>query len=329
MIGWYVETLVRYVLVALAIGGVMLLVYRGLLAVGVRREAATGFALITPWLLGFLIWNLFPLIASLYLSLTDYNILQTPELVGLANYQRLLGEDEQFWASLRLTMAYAAITVPLGLVLSLFAAMLLNQGVRGVGAWRTLYYLPAVLPAFVTALLWRLMLLPTKSGLVNTATEPIWSLFGDDPPRWFLDSDTVLWGFVIMSFWGVFGANTVIMLAGLKNISRDLYEAAEVDGAGLSAKFRHITVPQLTPTIFYLLILGIIASVQIFDQGLFVKVPRENFLNVYLYAQGFTFFNMGYASAIAWVMFAIILVLTLAVFRSSQAWVYYEGEVRR
>lgn len=329
MIGWYTDTLVRYVLVAVAIVGAMLLTYRGLRAVGVRRDAATGFALIVPWLLGFLIWNVFPLLTSLYLSLTNYNILQTPEFVGLANYQKLLGEDQQFWASVRLTMAYSAITVPLGLALSLVAAILLNQGVRGVGVWRTVYYLPAVLPAFVTALLWRLMLLPTPSGLVNAASEPIWSLFGDAPPRWFLDPGTVLWGFVIMSFWGVFGANTVIMLAGLKNIPRDLYEAAVVDGAGVGARFRHITLPQLTPTIFYLLVMGIIASVQIFDQGLFVRVPRENFLNVYLYTQGFTFFSMGYASAIAWVMFAIILVLTLAVFRSSQAWVYYDGEVRR
>ena len=326
--GWYAETLVRYALVAVAIVVVMLLTYRGLRAAGVRREPATGFALIIPWFLGFLIWNLFPVVASLYLSLTDYNILQAPNMVGLANYQQL-AEDERFWASLRLTMAYSAITVPLGLILSLFAATLLNQGVRGVGLWRTLYYLPAILPAFVTALLWRLMLLPTRSGLVNSATEPIWSLFGDTPPRWFLDPGTVLWGFVIMSFWGVFGANTIIMLAGLKNIPRDLYEAADMDGAGLRAKFRHITIPQLTPTLFYLLVMGIIAGIQIFDQGLFVGALRDNFLNVYLYQQGFTFFHMGYASAIAWVMLVIILVLTLAVFRSSSAWVYYEGEVKR
>jgi multiple sugar transport system permease protein len=328
MFQWYAETLVRYVLVAAAIVGVMLLTYRGLRAAGVRRESATGFALIIPWFLGFLIWNLFPVVASLYLSLTDYNILQAPNLVGLANYQQLLGEDEQFWSSLRLTMAYSAITVPLGLALALLAATLLNQGVRGVGIWRTLYYMPAILPAFVTALLWRLMLLPTRSGLVNSATEPLWGLFSDTPPRWFLDPGTVLWGFVIMSFWGVFGANTVIMLAGLKNIPKDLYEAADVDGAGLRAKFRHITIPQLTPTLFYLLVMGIIAGIQIFDQGLFVRTP-QTFLNVYLYQQGFTFFHMGYASAIAWVMLVIILVLTLAVFRSSSAWVYYEGEVKR
>jgi multiple sugar transport system permease protein len=328
-LAWYLETLARYALVAVAIGGVMLLVYRGLRAAGMRREAATGLALIMPWFLGFLIWNLFPLLASLYLSLTDYDILQAPEFVGLTNYLELLGEDQQFWASLRLTLAYSALSVPLGLVLSLIAAALLNQKVRGVGVWRTLYYVPAVLPVFVTALLWRLLLLPTRSGLVNSVTEPIWSVLGGTPPRWFIDPATVLWGFVLMSFWGVFGATTVIMLAGLKNIPRDLYEAAEVDGAGIRARFRHVTVPQLSPTLFYLLVMGIIAAVQIFDQGLFVRVPRENFLNVYLYQQGFSFFRMGYASAIAWVMFAIVLVLTLLVFRSSRAWVFYEGEVRR
>lgn len=328
MAQWYIDTLFRYALVAVGLVGAMALTYRVLTKLGVKRSAATGLALIMPWLLGFLIWNLFPLAASFYLSFTNFNILQPPEWIGLANYERLLSDDTQFWASLRLTMAYAALTVPLGLAMSLGAAVLLNQGVRGVGIWRTLYYLPAVLPAFVTALLWRLMLLPTRSGLVNTATEPVWSLVGDSPPRWFLDPETVLWGFVLMSFWGVFGANTVIMLAGLKNIPRDLYEAAAVDGAGTVSKFRHITLPQLSPTIFYLLVMGIIAGVQVFDQGLFVRVPRENFLNVYLYTQAFSFFNMGYGSAIAWVMFVVILVLTLVVFRSSQAWVYYEEEAR-
>ncbi|CAN5592651.1 sugar ABC transporter permease [soil metagenome] len=328
MLQWYVDTLFRYGVVAVGLVGLMALTYRGLVALGVKRTAATGLALILPWLVGFVVWNLVPLAASVYLSFTEFNILQPPEWVGTANYERLLGDDAQFWASLRLTMAYAALTVPLGLAMSLGAAVLLNQGVRGVGVWRTLYYLPAVLPAFVTALLWRLLLLPTRSGLVNTATEPIWSLTAGVPPRWFLDPDTVLWGFVIMSFWGVFGANTVIMLAGLKNIPRELYEAADVDGAGVWARFRHITVPQLSPTIFYLLVMGIIAGVQVFDQGLFVRVPRENFLNVYLYGQAFSFFNMGYASAIAWVMFVIILVLTLAVFRSSQAWVFYEEEAK-
>jgi multiple sugar transport system permease protein len=328
---WYLSTLSHYVGVAAAIAAGMWVTNRVLVRVGLRRDAAMGLALVLPWLLGFLIWNLGPIAASLYFSFTDYNILQAPKVVGLANYERLLTQDPNFWPSVRLTMAYAALSVPIGLIGSVFAAILLNQGVRGIGLWRTLYYLPAILPAFVTALLWRLMFLPTRSGLVNAATEPIWSLFGDKPPGWFLDRDMLLWGFVIMSFWGVFGANTVIVLAGLKNIPRDLYEAAAVDGAGIWARLRHITLPQLSPTLFYLLVMGIIAAVQVFDQPLFIQLPAGSpaFLNVYLYSQGFSFFQMGYASAIAWFMFAVILVLTIAVFRSSAAWVYYESEARR
>ncbi|MBA3780044.1 MAG: sugar ABC transporter permease [Chloroflexi bacterium] len=328
---WYASTLSHYLGVAIAIAGAMWLTNRVLRLLGLRGDAAMGLALVVPWLLGFLIWNVGPIAASLYFSFTDYNILQTPNFVGLANYERLLGGDPNFWPSVRLTMAYAALTVPIGLAGSVLAAIMLNQGVKGIGLWRTLYYLPAILPAFVTALLWRLMFLPTRSGLVNAATEPIWSLFGDKPPGWFLDRDMLLWGFVIMSFWGVFGANTVIVLAGLKNIPRDLYEAASVDGAGVVARLRHITLPQLSPTLFYLVVMGIIAAVQIFDQPLFIQLPPGSpaFLNVYLYSQGFTFFQMGYASAIAWFMFVVILLLTLGVFRSSEAWVYYESEGRK
>jgi multiple sugar transport system permease protein len=327
---WYISTFSHYLIVAVAIGGAMLLTYRGLRLVGVRREAATGFAFILPWFLGFLIWNLVPVVTSLYLSLTDYDVLQPPTFIGLANYERLFTADPEFWPSFRLTMFYTFLTVPLGLLGSIGAAVLLNQGVRGVGLWRTLYYLPAILPAFIAALLWRLLLLPTRGGLVNSVTEPIWSRLSDTPPGWFLDKDLVLWGFVLMSFWGIFGANTVIVLAGLKNVPRDLYEAAGVDGAGTWARFRHITIPSLSPTMFYLLVMGAIAAVQIFDQPLFVDLPAgaPPFLNVYLYTQGFTFFSMGYASALAWVMVVVILALTLLIFRSSSAWVYYDAEVK-
>ena len=328
---WYVSTFSHYVGVAIAIVAAMWATNRGLRLLGVRGDAAMGLALVVPWLLGFLIWNVGPIAASLYFSFTDYNILQPPTFVGLENYERLIGGDRNFWPSVRLTMAYAALTVPIGLVGSVLAAIMLNQGVKGIGLWRTLYYLPAILPAFVTALLWRLMFLPTESGLVNTVTRPVWTLFSEDPPGWFLDRDMLLWGFVIMSFWGVFGANTVIVLAGLKNIPRDLYEAASVDGAGVWARLRNITLPQLSPTLFYLVVMGIIAAVQVFDQPLFIQLPpgSPSFLNVYLYNQGFTFSQMGYASAIAWFMFVIILLLTLVVFRSSAAWVYYESEAKK
>jgi len=330
MIEWYTSTLAHYALVAVAIGLLMVAAHRGLRAIGVGREAATGLAFILPWALGFLIWNLFPVATSLYLSLTDFDVLQPPTWVGLANYERLFTADPKFWPSFQLTMAYSLLSVPLGLVGSIVAATLLNQGVRGVGLWRTLYYLPAILPAFIAALLWRFLLVPTENGLINAVTKPIWSLFSDTPPGWFLDKDMVLWGFVLMSFWGIFGANTVIVLAGLKNIPRDLYEAADVDGAATWSRFRNITLPMLSPTIFFLLVMGAIAAVQIFDQPLFVNVPSDaaQFLNVYLYTQGFKFAQMGYASAIAWVILVVILLLTLLIFRSSSAWVYYDAEVK-
>ena len=331
MLEWYLSTLVRYVLVAAALGALGWLLYVGLRRLGVRRETATGYALISPWLIGFLVWNLYPVAASLYYSFTDFNILQSARWVGLDNYIEIFTSDGRFWPSFRLTMGFAALSVPLGLVCSVIAAMLLNQNVRGVGVWRTIYYLPAVLPAFVVALLWRLLFVPTRSGLINATTEPIWSLYADDPPRWFLDPTTILWGFVIMSFWGVFGANTVIVLAGLKNIPRDLYDAAAVDGAGMWARLRYVTVPQLTPTLFYLLVMGTIAAVQMFDQPMFVQLPAGSptFLNVLVYNQAFTFARMGYGAALAWVMFVIILGLTLLIFRSSSAWVYYESEAKK
>lgn len=330
MLEWYGATLLRYVGVAVGIGVLMWLTHRGLRRLGIRRESAMGLTLILPWLLGFLIWNLYPIVASLYFSFTDYNILQPPEWVGIDNYQTMLTADPSFWPSVQLTMTFALISVPLGLAGSVLAAILLNQGVRGVGLWRTLFYLPAVLPAFIVALLWRLLLLPTRSGLINGVSEPVWSLFSDTPPGWFLDADLVLWSFVIMSFWGIFGANTVIMLAGLKNIPRDLYDAASVDGAGTLSKFRYVTIPQLTPTLFYLLVMGVIGAVQTFDQPQFVQLPAgsPNFLNVLVYTEAFAFSKMGYGAALAWFMFAVILLLTLAIFRSSSAWVYYEAEVK-
>jgi len=330
MLEWYGATLLRYVAVAVGIGVLMWLTHRGLRRLGMRRESAIGLTLIMPWLLGFLIWNLYPIAASLFFSFTDYNILQPPRWVGIDNYRTMFTSDPSFWPSVQLTMTFALISVPLGLAGSVVAAILLNQGVRGVGLWRTLFYLPAVLPAFIVALLWRLLLLPTRSGLINGVTEPVWSLFSDTPPGWFLDADMVLWSFVIMSFWGIFGANTVIMLAGLKNIPRDLYDAASVDGAGTFSKFRYVTIPQLTPTLFYLLVMGVIGAVQVFDQPKFVELPAgsPNFLNVMVYTQAFAFSKMGYGAALAWFMFVVILLLTLAIFRSSSAWVYYEAEVR-
>ena len=332
----YSSTFFHWLLVGGAVIGMVLLTYFVLRRLGVKAEAATGIALIMPWVLGFLIFNLFPFVTSFYLSFTDYNILRPisldklPPLVGLKNYTNALTEDPNFWPGMKLTLLNGAIGIPLGLAGSLATAMLLARDVKGVGIWRTIYYLPAVLPAAATALLWRWMFNPSN-GLINTLLSPILSLFGLEKPGWFTDANLVLPSYIIMGMWGVFGTTTVILLAGLKNVPRDLYEAATLDGAGSFGQFRNVTVPMLTPTLFYVFVTSMIGALQFFTAALFIQTPREAgiFLNVYIWQQAFGSQKMGYASALAWILLAITFALTALVFRSQSMWVYYESEVRQ
>jgi multiple sugar transport system permease protein len=322
----YAPTLLRWLLVG---GGMMAMVVglnKGLQFIGVRRETARGLALVSPWLLGLLIWNAFPFAYSFYLSFTKYNIFQPPEWIGIQNYVEMFTKDTNFWPSLRLTLLYAALNVPLGMVGALGVALLLNRDVKAIGLWRTIYYLPAVLPAAAVALLWRWMFSP-GSGLINFLFQPFYALLNVEPLQWFTEPRLVLPAFVIMGMWGVFGANAVILLAGLKNIPQHLYEAASIDGAGTMQKFRFVTIPMLSSTLFYTLVTGIIGSLQIFTQAFFIPIPRRagTFLNVLIYQEAFSFRNMGYASALAWFLLVVILILTVLVFRSSAAWVHYEG----
>jgi multiple sugar transport system permease protein len=323
---WYALTLTDYVVVGTAIFVAMFVVHKVLRLFGVNREAATGYALILPWVIGFLVWNLGPFIASLYLSFTDYTILSPPEWVGTANYVEMFTDDRNFWKVLKFTLGYSIINVPLGLLGALVTATLLNQNVRGLGLWRTLYYLPAVLPAAATALLWRWML--ASDGLVNFFFNPVYQLFGMDKPRWLTDPGMVLPAYILMGLWGVFGANTVILLAGLKGIPRDLYDAAKVDGAGRVSTYMNVTIPMLSPTLFYVLIIGVIGSLQTFTQAFFIQHTSRagTFMNVYIYEEAFERNKMGYAAALGWIMLLIILCFTLLVFKSSPAWVHYEGE---
>ena len=322
----YFPTLIRWLLVGGGITGVVVLLNKGLQALGVKPERARGFALISPWLVGFLVWSVFPFAYSFYLSFTEYNIFQPPEWVGVENYVRMFTDDRDFWPSLRLTLFYGALNVPLGMAGALGVALLLNQNVKAIGIWRTIYYLPAVLPAAAVALLWRWMFSPT-SGLINFLLQPFYALFNVTPLQWFTDPELVLPAFVIMGMWGVFGANSVILLAGLKNIPRHLYEAASIDGANNVQKFWFVTIPMLSSTLFYTLITGVIGSLQLFTQAFFITIPSRagTFMNVLIFQEAFSFRNMGYASALAWFLLLIILVLTLFMFRSSSAWVYYES----
>jgi len=331
----YLLTFSHWLLVGAGVILVILLTYRLLKLFGMKSEAAAGLALVMPWMLGFLIFNLYPFIASFYLSLTEYNPLRPlslsnlPPVVGFKNYQYAVSGDPNFWPSISLTLLYGAISIPLGLAGALITAILLARNIRGVGIWRTLYYMPAVLPAAATALLWRWMFNPS-SGLINSLLSPFLNLFNLPKPAWFTDPQLVLPSYVIMGMWGIFGTTTVILLAGLKNIPRELYDSATVDGAGLWAQFRHVTLPQVTPTLFYVLVTSMIAALQFFTQALFIQTPREagTFLNVYIWQQAFQSQKMGYASALSWILLAITLVLTLLVFRSSALWVFYESELQ-
>lgn len=326
MTNLWLPTLIRYVLVAVAIGLIMLGVYALLRRFGVRNDAATGFVLIMPWLIGFLVFTAFPIVWSLYLSFTEYNILRSPQWVGLDNYVRIFTRDIDFWPAIRITLAYAFLSVPLGVAGSLLVAMLLSADIRGQGLMRTIYYLPSILPAVATALLWRWLFNPDV-GLINSALRPILDLFGARPPNWFGDPNFVLPAFIIISLWGIAGVNMVIFLGALKNVPRHLLEAAEIDGANATRRFWSITLPMITPVIFLQLIMGIIGALQLFTVAAFIRYTPAagKFMNVLIYQAGFQQFRMGYASALAWILFAIIMVLTLLVFRSSNAWVYYES----
>jgi multiple sugar transport system permease protein len=327
MVQQYLLTLTDYLIAGALIALVMFGAYALLPRLGVRREAAAGYALIMPWLLGFLFWTLYPIAASLYYSFTDFNGLQAPQWLGVENYRRLLQPNSAFWPSLRMTLLYGAISLPLGLALSMGIAMVLARNVRGIGFWRTLFYIPAVLPAVATIVLWVWLL--STNGLFNQIFSPLYALLGMERPSWFTDPRYALPGLIIMSLWGVFGANTVILLAGLKNIPAHLYEAVEIDGGGSWTKFRHVTLPMVSPTLFYTLVLGVIAAVKTFEPGIFIRLPRATgtFLQVLVYQYAFgTRALMGYASALSWVMLVIIALMTLLVFRTSALWVFYEGE---
>lgn len=287
------------------------------------REALFGYLFILPAALGFLIFIAGPIVASLYFSLTDYKIISAPHWVGLTNYTRLL-KDPIFWQSLKVTLVYAVLTLPLGLVMSLSLAVLMNQKIRGISFWRTVYYLPAVIAGAAVAVLWRWILNP-EFGLVNVLLKYL----GIKGPAWLQDSHWALPSLVMISLWAV-GGSMVIYLSGLQGIPTELYEAAEMDGATSWRRFIHVTIPMLSPVIFFNVVMGLIGAFQWFTEP-FVMTrggPSQSTLSymLNLYNNAFQFFKMGYASAMAWVLFVLVLLLTLAVFRSSPMWVHYEAQ---
>lgn len=285
-----------------------------------------GFMFITPWLLGFLVFTAGPMLTSLYLSLTKYDLAKM-EFVGTENYRRLLFKDELFAKSLVNTLTYAVVTVPLGIAGSLAIAILLNQRVRGQRVFRTLFYLPSLVPGVASAILWQ-WIFNADNGILNSGL----SVLGLPPVEWLQDERYTMSAFVLMSLWGVGGGRMVIFLAGLQGIGDTYYEAAKLDGASPWQQFRKVTLPLLSPVMFFNLILGVIGSFQIFTSAYVMTGGGPNnaslFYALYLFRNAFEMFKLGKASAMAWILFVILLLLTLIQFWGSKKWVHYEGEAR-
>jgi multiple sugar transport system permease protein len=277
----------------------------------------------SPWIIGFLVFTLGPMIASIYFSLTEYSVLQPAKFIGLANFTRMFTNDPRYLISITNTVYYTVLQVPLGIVVALTIAILLNQGLRGENLFRTAYYMPSVVSGVAVSMLWLWLFDPTL-GLVNDLLGRI----GITGPRWLQDPAWSKPALVLMSVFGI-GGTMVIFLAGLQGISESLYEAAMVDGANWWQKTRHITIPMITPTIFFNMVMGFIGSFQVFTQAYVMTnggpVNSTLFYVLYLYQNAFRFFKMGYASAMAWVLFFIVLALTLIQFRLAGRWVYYEA----
>ncbi len=288
-----------------------------------KKEALFGYLFILPWIIGFLALRLGPMITSLVLSFTEYTILSPPTFIGLRNFIEMFARDASFWDALRVTLSYAVFAVPIGMAISLTIALLLNQKIPGVTLWRTVYYLPSVVSGVAVAMLW-FWLFHSRFGLINLGL----GLLGIQGPAWLGDPNWALWALILMSFWGI-GGGMVINLAGLQGIPTELYESASIDGANAWHRFWNVTIPMMSPVLFFNLVMGVIETFQYFTNAFIMTNggPGRStlFYNLYLYQNAFRYYKMGYASALAWVMFLIILVLTLLIFKSSPYWVYYEG----
>ena len=286
-----------------------------------RRQELVGYLFIAPWLLGFLVFTLGGFAASIGLSFTRWNIVTSPKWVGLANYRALLTSDPLFWKSLEVTLRYALVAVPLAVVGGVAIALLLNCEVRGVAVYRTVLFLPSIVPAVASSVVFVWLLNP-QIGLVNLLLGKL----GVVGPAWLADSKWAFWSLVMMSLWGI-GGSMVIYLAGLKDIPTHLYEAATIDGAGPWQRMRRITLPMLSPVIFFNLVMGTIAAFQTFTQAFIMTNggPEDSttFYALYLFNRAWRYGDMGYASAMAWILFVIVVVVTAGLFRSQRRWVHY------
>ncbi len=293
-----------------------------------KKEALFGLLFISPWLIGFLIFFAGPAVVSFVMSFTKWNIVGDPVWIGLDNYIEIFTGDRNFWNSVRVTIKYAVLYIPLMTVLSIITAMALNARVKGIGIFRTLFYMPSIAPAIAASLVFMWILQPTY-GLVNI----ILSYLGINGPNWFKDPQFAIWGIIMIAMWRL-GASAVIYLAGLQNIPAQIYDAADVDGASPWQKFSKVTLPMLSPIIFFQIVVELIGVFQTFTPAYVVSqssgyagpIKELYFYMLYVYIKGWQNLQMGYASALSWLLTIFILVITVLVFRSSPYWVHYEVE---
>jgi len=281
------------------------------------KNGRAGYKFIAPWLIGTLLFTAFPMAFAAYISLTDWPILGSPRFIGLDNFKEIFS-DEEFYQSLLVTVRYAILAVPLGILSSFTMAILMNFNIKGVPIYRTIYYLPAVVSGVAVAVIWRWILNPNY-GIANM----ILGWLGLKGPNWLGDPKWVLPSYLIIAVWGA-GGGILTYIVGLKDIPMELYEAARIDGAGFFARLRKITVPLMTPILYYNLIMGIVAAFRKFTDAYIIGGAGNEgrFYMVYLYENAFSYYRMGYATALAWVLFIIILSLTLLINKTSKKWMY-------
>ncbi|ALA17076.1 multiple sugar transport system permease protein [Chelatococcus caeni] len=286
---------------------------------------APGYLFLAPWLIGFFGLTLGPALVSLYLSFTNYDLLRAPDWVGAANYVRIATDDPKFAAAMRVTFIYVVLSVPLKLVFALAVAMAFNRGIRGLTVYRAIFYLPSLLGGSVAiAVLWRQLF--ASDGLVNML---LWKAFGIEGPSWVSNPDYSLYTLVVLSIWQ-FGSPMIIFLAGLRQIPTDMYEAAEIDGAGKARQFFKITLPLLTPVVFFNAVIQTIEAFKAFTPAFIISegtggpINSTLFYTLYLYQEAFGFFRMGYAAALAWILLVIIALFTAFSFLSARYWVHYD-----
>lgn len=291
-----------------------------------RRDRGAAYVFLSPWIIGAALFTIGPMVASLYLSFTNYDLFTAPKWIGVQNYIRMFTDDNHYWNAAFVTLKYVLISVPLQLALALAVAMLLSRPRRGQGFYRSAFYAPSLLGASVSvALVWRAMF--GSGGTVDRVLR----VFGIHTGSWVDQPQYALLTLVGLSVWQ-FGAPMVIFLAGLKQIPRDLYEAAEIDGAGPARRFLSVTLPMLSPVLLFNLVLGIIHAFQAFTSAFVISSGRGGpsdstlFYTLYLYQRGFVDFRMGYASAMAWVLLVVIGLITAVLFRTARGWVFYAGE---